>query len=65
MADALMMYETIDENQIKDIMLGNEPKPPEGWDDSDSGSGKNSSADVKQSKKKKGNPKVGGPASQH
>ena len=67
MADALMKYETIDENQIKDIMLGNEPKPPEGWDDSDSGSGtgKDSSVDIKQSKKNKGSPKVGGPASQH
>ncbi len=33
MADALMRYETIDESQIKDIMAGLEPKPPQGWDD--------------------------------
>jgi len=34
MADALMRYETIDEQQIKDIMAGQEPRPPHGWDES-------------------------------
>jgi cell division protease FtsH len=34
MADALVKYETIDEQQIKDIMAGNKPKPPADWDDS-------------------------------
>ncbi|MGH8169146.1 MAG: ATP-dependent metallopeptidase FtsH/Yme1/Tma family protein, partial [Steroidobacteraceae bacterium] len=34
MADALMKYETIDEEQLKDIMAGRPPKPPAGWDDS-------------------------------
>jgi len=33
MADALIRYETIDEEQIKDIMAGRTPKPPAGWDD--------------------------------
>ncbi|WP_300271326.1 ATP-dependent zinc metalloprotease FtsH [Halomonas sp.] len=33
MADALMKYETIDSTQLKDIMEGREPRPPEGWDD--------------------------------
>jgi cell division protease FtsH len=33
MADALMRYETIDEEQLKDIMAGRPPKPPAGWDD--------------------------------
>ncbi len=33
MAEALMKYETIDEEQLKDIMAGREPKPPAGWDD--------------------------------
>ncbi|MGB0514281.1 MAG: ATP-dependent zinc metalloprotease FtsH, partial [Wenzhouxiangellaceae bacterium] len=33
MADALMTYETIDAKQIGQIMDGNEPDPPEGWDD--------------------------------
>ncbi|HJS91142.1 MAG TPA: ATP-dependent metalloprotease, partial [Steroidobacteraceae bacterium] len=34
MADALIRYETIDEEQLKDIMAGRPPKPPAGWDDS-------------------------------
>jgi cell division protease FtsH len=34
MADALVKYETIDEQQIKDIMNGKSPKPPADWDDS-------------------------------
>jgi cell division protease FtsH len=33
MADALMRYETIGEDQIKDIMEGRIPRPPVGWDD--------------------------------
>jgi cell division protease FtsH len=33
MSRALMKYETIDEEQIKDIMAGREPKPPRDWDD--------------------------------
>jgi cell division protease FtsH len=33
MADALMKYETIDEEQLKDIMAGKTPKPPAGWDE--------------------------------
>ncbi|MGB5353186.1 MAG: ATP-dependent zinc metalloprotease FtsH [Woeseia sp.] len=33
MAKALMKYETIDSKQIKEIMEGREPSPPEGWDD--------------------------------
>ncbi|MFS8608272.1 MAG: ATP-dependent zinc metalloprotease FtsH [Gammaproteobacteria bacterium] len=33
MADALMKYETIDEHQIKDIMEGRTPRPPEDWNE--------------------------------
>ena len=33
LAAALMKYETIDEEQLKDIMAGREPKPPADWDD--------------------------------
>jgi cell division protease FtsH len=33
MSDALMKYETIDEEQLRDIMAGKPPKPPAGWDD--------------------------------
>ncbi len=34
MAEALMKYETIEEEQLKDIMAGRTPKPPPGWDES-------------------------------
>jgi cell division protease FtsH len=34
MSEALVKYETIDEEQLKDIMAGRPPKPPAGWDDS-------------------------------
>ncbi|HEX6995616.1 MAG TPA: ATP-dependent zinc metalloprotease FtsH [Gammaproteobacteria bacterium] len=33
MAQALMKYETIDEHQIRDIMEGRTPRPPEDWDE--------------------------------
>jgi cell division protease FtsH len=35
MADALMEYETIDSNQIDQIMDGKKPGPPDGWSDND------------------------------
>jgi len=35
MADALMKYETINGNQINQIMEGHEPDPPEGWQDTE------------------------------
>ncbi|MCR9192463.1 MAG: ATP-dependent zinc metalloprotease FtsH [Gammaproteobacteria bacterium] len=38
MAEALIKYETIDATQIKTIMTGKEPLPPEGWDSDDTGS---------------------------
>ena len=36
MANALIKYETIDADQIKEIMDGKDPTPPAGWDDSPS-----------------------------
>ncbi|MGM0915250.1 MAG: ATP-dependent zinc metalloprotease FtsH [Pseudomonadota bacterium] len=36
MADALMKYETIDADQLKDIMEGRTPRPPKDWEDGDS-----------------------------
>jgi cell division protease FtsH len=35
MASALMKYETIDMEQINDIMLGREPRPPKDWNNDD------------------------------
>lgn len=36
MKDALMEYETIDADQIDDIMNGKTPRPPKAWSDNDS-----------------------------
>ena len=61
MADALMKYETIDSDQIDDIMAGKPPRPPADWDapEPTSGDGGSSSADEKP------DGKIGGPAGQH
>jgi cell division protease FtsH len=37
MSDALMKYETIDAEQIDDIMSGRPPRPPKDWDDEETG----------------------------
>lgn len=34
MAEALMQWETLDSEQIDDIMAGKPPRPPKGWDES-------------------------------
>lgn len=39
MAEALMVYETIDADQIKEIMEGKKPSPPAGWTDPSGGNG--------------------------
>jgi len=62
MSDALMKYETISELQIKDIMEGKDPRPPEHWDDSDPGE---PAAVEPEPKENKSAPPLGGPAGQH
>ncbi|MGI9259521.1 MAG: ATP-dependent zinc metalloprotease FtsH [Gammaproteobacteria bacterium] len=62
MAAALMKYETIDEDQISDIMAGKEPRPPEDWDDSEPGETVDAETDPEPEKPK---PPIGGPAGQH
>ncbi|MBD2859307.1 ATP-dependent zinc metalloprotease FtsH [Spongiibacter sp. KMU-158] len=47
MADALMMYETIDAHQIDDIMEGRKPRPPSGWDDNHRSGGSGQRAEAK------------------
>ena len=62
MKDALIEYETIDADQIDDIMAGKKPKPPADWTDSnnkDSGASKVEKDEVDKSGK------IGGPASEH
>ena len=62
MSKALMKYETIDEHQIKDIMAGREPRPPEDWDDT---AGSPSQDDTPAPKTEVGGGKIGGPAPEH
>jgi cell division protease FtsH len=61
MAAALMKFETIDESQLRDIMAGREPKPPEDWDSQ----GPTPTAPATGSPSKKGEPGIGEPAKQH
>ncbi len=63
MADALIKYETIDASQLKEIMAGKEPSPPEDWDSEDPPRAGKSEGD--ESVKKKDDSSIGGPAEQH
>jgi cell division protease FtsH len=66
MAEALIKYETIDSDQIDDIMKGNTPRPPRDWDEGPS-SGQGAKPAVTGSEKgaKDGGEPIGGPAGQH
>jgi cell division protease FtsH len=64
MASALVKYETIGESQIKDIMEGRVPQPPEDWDDTiepQMPGGDDGSATAESGAKGT----IGGPASEH
>ena len=63
MAEALIKYETINVEQIKEIMSGKEPSPPDDWDDSEPGESEEVQ-DVEVSKGSGSSP-LGGPANQH
>ncbi|MET0034301.1 MAG: ATP-dependent zinc metalloprotease FtsH [Candidatus Thiodiazotropha lotti] len=65
MADALMKYETIDTQQINDIMEGKPPRPPKDWvdNDMDSDDGARPSGESPSSDDVPG--PIGGPAGQH
>ena len=60
MADALMQYETIDADQIEDIMSGHKPRPPKDWRDQGPGNGAAASGDSAS-----GGDPIGGPANTH
>jgi cell division protease FtsH len=62
MAEALVRYETIDDQMIKDIMAGKEPRPPSDWDDA---SLTPPGTPPAESDKKPGLGGVGTPAGQH
>ena len=69
MAEALIRYETIDVEQIKDIMEGREPRPPQDWSDEPPTGGDSEVAadegDGTQSPSESGSGSIGGPASLH
>ncbi len=69
MADALIKYETIDSDQIDDIMSGRDPRPPADWDD-EAGNGKarrdnEEKAASDEEPKDSGDTSIGGPVNQH
>jgi len=61
MSKALMKYETLNDVQVKDIMEGREPRPPEDWDDSDD----SEVTGAKEDTKGKTTGVIGDPASEH
>ncbi len=62
MAQALILYETIDAGQIDDIMAGREPREPKDW----GGTGSDAAPEVaaRAEQQDSGNP-IGGPAGEH
>lgn len=63
MADALMKYETIDSDQIDDIMAGRVPREPRDWQ---GGSGTGTPpANLEESGRRENTPPIGGPAGGH
>ncbi len=68
MAEALMKYETIDKQQIEDIMAGRPPRPPEEWGDAGpAGGARAGEAEEEEAGRKKPaeGGAIGGPASEH
>jgi len=66
MAQALIKYETIDSDQIDDIMAGKQPREPQDWSDTPSaGGGPAASSKPADGKGKDGKEPIGGPAGQH
>jgi cell division protease FtsH len=63
MANALMLYETIDSDQIDDIMAGREPREPTDWG-GDAGGDSSSDAGAAVDTNDGGSP-IGGPAGEH
>jgi len=64
MAAALIKYETIDRDQIDDIMAGKEPRPPRDWGHYE-GEGPRPGGKADSGERKKPDGKIGDPASQH
>jgi len=66
MAEALMTYETIDAEQIDDIMSGRQPREPQGWGGSDGPSGPSPVSDGDRvADGDRPTTPIGGPAGEH
>jgi cell division protease FtsH len=67
MKDALLEYETIDTEQIEDIMNGRKPRPPADWSDRDQNNSGQGTVAQEQSEDQSAakDSKIGGPASEH
>jgi len=61
MAEALIKYETIDSDQIDDIMAGKPPRPPRDWEEHEPKAGSGGAKGADQA----ADAKIGGPAGQH
>jgi cell division protease FtsH len=64
MAEALMLYETIDRHQIDEIMEGRTPSAPEGWNDQNPGGGNGGATEIRPARGGKGVSDGGKPATQ-
>ena len=65
MAKALVKYETLDTEQIDDIMAGDEPRPPQDWVDVDDEPTSGKAAKSPKEDAAKDSEPIGGPASEH
>jgi cell division protease FtsH len=65
MADALMQYETIDSDQIGDIMAGRPPREPSDWDSDETGGGAGAGAGAEAEDADSSGSPIGGPAGEH
>ena len=65
MAMALMKYETIDSDQIDDIMSGREPREPKDWSGGGSAGKPAEQAEPKTATEEQPDAPIGGPASEH
>ena len=65
MALALMKYETIDSDQIDDIMEGREPREPKDWSDGGSTGGTPATPVAPKPKSERPDAPIGGPAGEH
>jgi cell division protease FtsH len=65
MKDALMEYETIDAEQVDDLMARKPVRPPRDWHDDDFGGNSPKDAEAEEKSKDEGASPIGGPAKHH